>query len=305
MSSKVVASEMSQVIAVRADYSELDSVFSKIFEHIGLDLLNEARRIVIKINLCDYKPPETGATTHPRFLEGFLRWMRSQGVHSDVCVVESDATRARPDLICRWLGIDQIIHRYGARWVNLSRDAWSRKRINGLRFHSLKVPDTIAQSDVLISMAKMKTATLTTITCSLKNQFGCIMFPNKIRFHDLLDQAIVDACMAMKPDIAIVDGIIGMGGPKGPVDGVPIHAGVVLAGRDPVAVDAACARFMGLNPRRIRHLRMAELSGLGSMSFEVVGDRVSTDMPSFEANEMYRKIIKFAITLQNRSISWG
>lgn len=296
---------MSQVVNVRAEYAQLNPAFSKIFEHIGLNLLDEARRIVIKINLCDYKPPETGATTHPRFLEGFLQWMDSKSIHSDVCVVESDASQARPDLISRWLGIDQIIQRYGARWVNLSKDTWSRKRIRGLRFHSLKVPDTIAQSDVLISMAKMKTHSLTTISCSLKNQFGCIMFPRKVKFHRFLDEAVVDACTAMKPDIAIVDGIIGMGGPKGPIDGVPIHAGLVLAGTDPVAVDSACAKFMGLNPRRIRHLRMAEFSGLGSMSFELVGDGVATDIPSFEANEIYRRMLKFATTLQSRSIAWG
>jgi uncharacterized protein (DUF362 family) len=296
---------MSKVAVINTDYSRLQPAFSRIFGHIGADLLNDARQIAIKINLCDYKPPETGATTHPRFLEAFLQWVNSQDRRPRVYVVESDATQARPDLISRWLGIDQIIKKEGAEWVNLSKDSWSRRKIDGLVFRSLRVPDTILRSDLLISMAKMKTHTLSRISCSLKNQFGCIMFPRKVRFHDFLDEAIVDACTAMKPDLAIVDGIIGMGGPKGPIDGVPIHAGLVVAGEDPVAVDSACARIMGLNPHRIGHLKKAETVGLGSTKFEAVGDGTPLPAVDFETNETYRRILQFATTLQRRSITWG
>lgn len=294
-------SKRSKVIVVKSDYSLLDQVFNKMLNHVGRDLLSDARRIAIKINLCEYKPPETGATTHPRFLDAFLRWIRANFRPSSIYVVESDATISRPDLISRWLGLDQIIDRYQAKWVNLSKDAYSRKKIRGLKFQSVKIPDTIARSDLLISMAKMKTHALTTISCSLKNQFGCIMSPQKIRFHDFLDEAIVDACIAMPPNLSMVDGIIGMGGPKGPIDGVPIHAGLVVSGTDPVAVDAVCATIMQLNPNRIGHIRKAETAGVGSMNFEVVGDGIPTELPNFETNEAYRRIMKLAETFRRHS----
>jgi uncharacterized protein (DUF362 family) len=296
---------MSRVAIVRADYSSMETVFSRIFDQIGHDLLSKASRIAVKINLCDYKPPETGATTHPKFLDNFLEWLHERYGSSRVYVVESDATRARPDLISKWLGIDEIVKRHNATWVNLSKDTWSRKNINGLKFHSMKVPDTIAHSDLLISMAKMKTHSLTTISCSLKNQYGCIMFADKIRFHDFLDEAIVDANLAMTANLAIVDGIIGMGGPKGPVEGVPVRAGLVVAGRDLVAVDSACSRIMGLNPHRIGHLTKASAAGLGAMDFEVCGDGIPAHLPDFETNELYRRILKYATTMRRRSISWG
>lgn len=296
---------MSQVAIVRADYSSMETGFSRIFDELGQDLLAKAGNVVVKINLCDYKPPETGAITHPKFLESFLDWLNARYGSSRVYVVESDATRARPDLISRWLGIDEIVKKHNATWVNLSKDTWSRKKIKGLKFQSMRIPDTIANADLLISMAKMKTHSLTTISCSLKNQYGCIMFANKIRFHGFLDEAIVDANTVMTPKLAIVDGIIGMGGPKGPVEGVPIRAGLVVAGNDPVAVDSACARIMGLNPRRIGHIRKASAAGLGSIDFEACGDGMPTPLPDFEVNELYRRILKYATTMRTRSISWG
>jgi uncharacterized protein (DUF362 family) len=293
-----VGQKVPKVAIIRGSYDDLNAVFSRVFSSIGTDLIDDANQIGIKINLCDYKPPETGATTHPKFLDGFLDWVKSRNNHANIHVVESDATVGRPDLISKWLGIEDVIKKHGATWVNLSKGTWSRRTMHGIRFRSMKIPDVITRSDVLISMAKLKTHTLTTISCSLKNQFGCIMQSKKTRFHDFLDEAIVDACSTMTPDLAIVDGVIGMGGPKGPVDGVPVHAGLVIAGRDPVAVDAACAKIMGLDPHRIKHLKMAEEAGLGSIEFEACGEGIPTSLPNFEINETYRRILKFAVTLR-------
>ena len=46
---------------------------------------------------------------------------------------------------------------------------------------------------------------------------------------------------------AIVDGIVGMEG-NGPIQGAPEAVGVLVAGRDPVAVDATCCRIMRIDP---------------------------------------------------------
>jgi uncharacterized protein (DUF362 family) len=296
---------MSEVVVIKADYTALQNSFSTIFHHIGSDMITQAKQITIKINLCDYRPPESGATTHPVFLDAFLEWVESRNSNAIVSVVESNATRARPDLIRNWLGITQILEKHHAKWVNLSNDKWSRKQISGMRFRSIRVPETITSSDLLISMAKMKTHSLTTISCSLKNMYGCIMSSNKINFHDYLDEAIVDACTAMRPHLSIVDGIIGMGGPKGPVDGVPIRAELIVAGLDPVAVDAASATIMGLNPNHIGHVRKAQEAKIGSMKFNAVPNGLPQKLPNFELNEIYRSILRVAATVQRRTISWS
>jgi uncharacterized protein (DUF362 family) len=44
---------------------------------------------------------------------------------------------------------------------------------------------------------------------------------------------------------------------NGPIQGTPKHAGVLVAGSDPVSVDATCCRIMRLDPLQIEYLRLA------------------------------------------------
>jgi len=53
-----------------------------------------------------------------------------------------------------------------------------------------------------------------------------------------------------------VDGIVGMEG-NGPIQGTPKHVGILVAGADPVAVDATCCRIMQIDPYKIGYLRLA------------------------------------------------
>ena len=55
---------------------------------------------------------------------------------------------------------------------------------------------------------------------------------------------------------SVVDGLVAMEG-NGPVAGTPRAAGVMLAGANPVAVDAVCARLMGFDPAKLPLLARA------------------------------------------------
>src|SRR5205823_4851640 len=64
------------------------------------------------------------------------------------------------------------------------------------------------------------------------------------------------------PDLAIVDGIVGMEG-DGPLNGTPVESGVLVMGADLVAVDATCCRLMQLAPEKLPYLRQAAARRLG------------------------------------------
>jgi hypothetical protein len=55
---------------------------------------------------------------------------------------------------------------------------------------------------------------------------------------------------------SVVDGIVAMEG-NGPVAGTRREAGVLLAGANPVAIDATCARLLGFDPARLPILARA------------------------------------------------
>ncbi len=64
------------------------------------------------------------------------------------------------------------------------------------------------------------------------------------------------------PRICLVDGFAGMQG-QGPRLGTMLRLGTVVAGTDPVAVDAVAAAIMGFDPLDVAYLRRAQGAGLG------------------------------------------
>lgn len=67
---------------------------------------------------------------------------------------------------------------------------------------------------------------------------------------------------ALAPRISVIDGFSGMGG-EGPDLGSRLKLGTVIAGADPVAVDAVAAAIMGFDPLDVAYLRSAQAMGLG------------------------------------------
>jgi len=283
---------MSVVGVTKSTYSEIHDKIPLAIERGGGLQLRDGDRLVIKINLCEFKPPENGAVTHPVFLDAVLDYLRSLPTKLEILVVESNATVARPDKLVHWLGIQPVLDKHRVGFVNLSNDEKIKRPIAGRHFHEIEVPKVIANADQLITIPKMKTHLLSKITCCLKNQYGCIPYQRKIRFHSFLDDAIVDAALAMKPDFCIVDGILGMGGIKGPDLGVPIKSNVVVTGKDPVAVDSVCATIMGFDPVSIGHIRKAEESGIGETSFKIRGEELTEVRKNFEYNHLYASLLR-------------
>lgn len=289
------------VIKTADDYSKVESAIQHAVEFVGgLDLAQKYDCIVIKINLCDFRDPNTGAITHPMFLDAFLKYLRAVFPSAEICIVESDATVARPNLFMKWFGFDRILKKWRAEWVNLTECKTFKKEIRGRYFSELDVPE-IFKDSFFITLPKLKTSIVTKITCALKNQFGCLPYPDKIKFHKHLDDIIVDANLAFHPCLCLVDGVIGMVGIQGPTFGTPKRMGLVISGVDPVAVDSFCARILGFNPYFIGHIRKASHTGIGSMHYKVIGD--STYDLKIDAEWGYTEALMMRIAqwLRNRS----
>lgn len=240
----------------------------------GLKGLNPDTTVTIKINMCDARTAETGAVTHPVFLDALLRYLREACINLEIYVVESDATVVFADEFIRWLGYMPILGKWNARWHNLSKGEILRISVqSGRHFSTVPVPKILKES-YFISLSKLKTNNLSSITCSLKNQFGCLPMKQKSVFHDDLANVIADVNVAMRPAFSIVDGIIAHGSARGPAFGIPIRSDVIISGQDPVAVDCVCARLLGFRPRQIEHIRLAAAAGVGQMRYQLVGDPI-------------------------------
>src|SRR5262249_9149350 len=87
---------------------------------------------------------------------------------------------------------------------------------------------------------------------------------DRILLHKYLHQLIGDINKLRPVTFALMDGLVGMQG-RGPINGYPINMNVLLASRDPVALDATAMRLIGLQPAACRHAVHAQRIGLGTL----------------------------------------
>lgn len=247
--------------------------------------------IMIKPNICLVRGYETGATVDPFIVKCLVDWLIQNYDIELITIGEADATELNIDIAFKVLGWEDIFNHYpNVRLLNLTKDERVEVELNGLYFKNLKISKTYMESDFLISVAKLKTHTITGITCNLKNLYGSNPIKNKAQYHTHLDEVIFDLNKARLPDLCLVDGVIAMEG-AGPVSGEPNPAGLLIAGNDAVATDHACARIMGFNPNKITHLNEAVKQMLGSTDYEVFGERIEDVRTKFKFVSSWKKIV--------------
>jgi uncharacterized protein (DUF362 family) len=227
--------------------------------------------VIIKPNLCTAVPDKVEASnTSPALAEAVVEVLASRTRR--IAIVESDGLRQTADAAFAASGYTALARRLGVSLVNLSRAPWRRVPLEPAGPVELPVP--LLDADVLVTLPVLKTHALTYFTGALKNQWGCLPQYDRILFHKWLDELVVSLNARVPPRLAIMDGIIGMEG-RGPANGKPRRLDVVLASRDPVAIDAAAMRLVGLDPGRARHVMRAADRGLGVVapaSIELDGD---------------------------------
>jgi len=156
----------------------------------------------------------------------------------------------------------------------------------------IKACAAVVDADLVVSIPVMKTHMHTGVTLSVKNMKGALWRREKVRFHQLphdrdraghksLDIAISDLATVLMPDLALIDGSVGMEG-LGPSAGTPKRMGVVVASLNAVAADAVAARLMGIRPSSVAHLSLAAERGLGEIDLRRV-KVIPTDYAKYAA----------------------
>jgi uncharacterized protein (DUF362 family) len=247
-------------VVKQASYDDgLESVVLDGLRAIGVDVAGA--NVVLKPNLVEYDPG-TVINTDPRLVRAAALAFRQLGAAS-VTVGEGPGHRRDTHYVVARSGLLTAIRDAEVPFVDLNTDAVVERALRS-RYTDLRrlwLPASVANADVVVSMPKMKTHHWAGVTLSLKNCFGCVPgrvygWPKNALHWAGLEGSIVDVAAAVRPDLAIVDGIVGMQG-NGPISGTPVDAGVLVFGDDPVATDTITAGLMGLDPTRIEYLQQA------------------------------------------------
>jgi uncharacterized protein (DUF362 family) len=219
------------------------------------------RPVVIKPNLVEFEPGNA-ISTNPLLVHAACEAFRALGA-SQVTIAEGPGHRRDTLDMAEAAGYFQTIPKFEDQFVDLNLDDVTLVDLPQ-RFSKLKrvyVANTVLRAALVVSMPKMKTHHWVGATLSMKNLFGVVPgavygWPKNVLHWAGIDESIADLHSVFPRQFALVDGIVGMEG-NGPIQGVAKPMGVLVAGTDPVAVDATCCRLMFIDPLRILYLRLA------------------------------------------------
>ena len=260
--------------------------------------------VMIKPNICLVRGYETGVSVDPFIVKCLVDWLLQNYDIETITIGEADATELNVEVAFKVLGWEDTFNRYpNVKLLNLTKDENVDIYLNGLYFTDMKMSKSYVESDFLISVAKLKTHTMTGITCNLKNLYGANPIKYKAQYHPHLDEVICDMNKVILPDLCLVDGIIAMEG-AGPVSGAPKPIGVLIIGNDAVATDFACARIMGFNPNKISHLKLAVKQKLGCTDYEVFGERIEDVRTKFEFVPLWKRLAVAIYKFINKIPFW-
>jgi uncharacterized protein (DUF362 family) len=250
--------------------SVLEQQYQAFREHVPL----AGKRVVVKPNLVEYHRDKV-INTHPRVVAAVIELCRRQGAR-EILVAEGPGHWRNVEYLVNASGLGEVLERYQVPFIDLNHDEPVKMpnlgRLTGLEY--LYLARTAATADVLISLPKLKAHHWAGATLSLKNLFGimsgiCYGWPKNELHWRGIENSIVDIALTRTPDLAIIDGIVGMEG-DGPLNGSPKQVGALIMGSDPLAVDATACRLMQLNPERIAHLVLAYSKKLGRLRIEEI-----------------------------------
>jgi uncharacterized protein (DUF362 family) len=236
-------------------------------------VLSVRKPILVKPNYVDASHPSTGITTDSRVIEGVVRFLKERGV-KDVRIGEGSGYADTFEAF-RVAGVDKMAEKWNVRLIDLNKDEVVEvSPPNPLALKRVKIAKTALES-TLISVPKLKLHRITGVTLSLKNMMGTVS--RKGSMHSHLSKNIADLASIVKPSIAVIDGIVAGEGHETSEN--PVEMNLVIAGTDPVAVDAVGAAVMGVSPKDIKHLCFAEEKGLGTCDLteiEVLGQPIES-----------------------------
>jgi len=224
-------------------------------------------KVLLKVNLLSAKEPEKAVTTHPEFVRAVAQAVRGVGGHPFIGDSPGGmfSQRSLRNAYQR-SGLEAVAYEEDIP-LNYDTGVVTLDIPNGKRLRRSPVCDYVLGADKVVALPKLKTHSFQYLTLACKIMFGAIpgltkakyhaQFPSKASFADIL----LDVLTLEKPQLFIMDGIVGMQG-QGPGSGDPVVLGLVLASTDPVAMDITVCRILGIEPIGIPVLKRAKIRHL-------------------------------------------
>ena len=249
-------------------------------------LIKPGSIVVIKPNAGHPSPPETSVNTNPAVVAAIIRAVRKSNP-KEIILTEAAAVRMDTLKALEASGIAKAAEEAGVdRIVDI-------KRLDPQELVEVKVPDAdqifkfrlpkfLLEADCVIGAPIFKTHVSMVFTGAVKGMKGTVDDKMHRRMHFVnLAQALFDLLTVVPFHLSIVDMIRPQEGMGPMASGTPVDFGAIVAGTDPVAVDATCCRMVGIVPEET-YLKGGAERGFGNIEEDLIEVRGKTIKEAFK-----------------------
>ncbi len=270
---------MTAVSLIRAG-NDLYRELAAVIDGTGEEIVRAGETVLIKPNLVEPRRADSGEITTPRLIEAVARYCLDRGAGR--VIIGEGPSYYQPESDLRKCftrtGVSDMAARLGIEWALF--DEHSYRTFRGVPDcpPEFRVTEFAFDCDRIINLPVLKTHYQTTVTLAMKNLKGCLKREDKPRFHRVnLDRAVVALNGLVRPTINIIDGTPDTIGSIGGGSRRRRGAGLLIAGKDPVAVDVVGCALMGIDPARVDTITLGAQAGLGENDLtrmSIVGEEI-------------------------------
>jgi uncharacterized protein (DUF362 family) len=223
-------------------------------------------KVIIKPNIGWDRTPEMAACTNPEVVKALVELVYDAGARS-VTVIDNTTNEAKRCYVRS--GILDAAKAAGASMPYVDETRVKRMALKGEWLKEWDILMDVLEADKIINVPIAKHHSLCRLTMGMKNWLGAIGGARN-QLHQKLDQAMVDLTAFFKPALTVLDAyrILVRNGPQGGRVSDTKLVKTVVAGTDPVAVDAMGATFFEIRPQELLYLKLAQERGLGTFKLE-------------------------------------
>ncbi|MGD2035967.1 MAG: DUF362 domain-containing protein [Bacteroidales bacterium] len=232
------------------------------------NFVKPGQTVVVKPNIGWDSPPERAANTNPGLVGNIVKHCLAAGAKK---VVVFDKTCDEWTRCYKNSGIEKAVKDNGGQMVTgASEGLYRQVRVpEGVSLRSAKVHELILDSDVFINVPVLKNHGGAKMSLTMKNLMG-IVWDRRYFHQNDLHQCIADFATFKKPDLNVIDGyrVMKRNGPRGvSVNDVATMKYQILS-TDMVAADTAATKVFGIETSRVKHIGLAEKSGVGTTNLD-------------------------------------
>lgn len=220
------------------------------------------KAILLKPNLVNLSPHPV--TTPAKCCEAVVQYIRACSQAAIVIGEGCGEPSVETTEIFQVLDYVELAQRYGIQLIDLNHAPLRKLRNPQCRVFSEMYLPEIAFTHYLVSIPVLKAHSFSVITGTLKNMMGLAPPAHysdvgghwrKSAFHPRMHEAILDLNRYRTPDLTLLDASIGLAEYHlgGATCNPPVRK--LVAGFDPVEVDRVAADLLGMDWRKISHLK--------------------------------------------------